>query len=66
MELWAKEHHCRECKRLLLPGEMIRDHIIPMSEGGTDEESNIQPLCKKCNNKKTQAESIRARKAQSW
>lgn len=28
------------------------DHIVPVSKGGTSEESNLQPLCRKCNRKK--------------
>ncbi|MDL1909716.1 HNH endonuclease [Chloroflexi bacterium CFX6] len=31
----------------------IRDHIIPLSRGGTDDKSNEQPLCIRCHNYKT-------------
>jgi hypothetical protein len=32
--------------------KLVRDHIVPVSRGGTNEWSNIQPLCEDCNCRK--------------
>jgi len=38
-------------------GQLIRatqaDHVIPKSQGGTDDESNLDPKCDHCHDKKT-------------
>lgn len=39
----------------------ICDHIVPLEEGGTDDDHNLQTLCKKCSDEKTQLESQRGR-----
>jgi 5-methylcytosine-specific restriction protein A len=39
----------------------IRDHIIPLAEGGLDLESNTQPLCQACSDAKTQREADRGK-----
>jgi len=37
----------------------IRDHIVPLAEGGTEDESNEQALCLDCSDLKTVTESQR-------
>jgi 5-methylcytosine-specific restriction protein A len=39
-----------------------RDHVIPLAEGGVDDESNEQALCAPCHETKSAAESKRGRR----
>ena len=39
-----------------------RDHIIPLAEGGVDDESNEQGLCDACHESKSLAEAQRGRR----
>jgi 5-methylcytosine-specific restriction protein A len=59
-ELFTSEPLCRICRqqgRTTLA--TIRDHIIPLAEGGADEAANCQPICLSCSDAKTREEAKR-------
>lgn len=58
--LFARDPLCAMCKaagRVTLA--TVRDHVVPLQEGGADEESNTQGLCAACHDQKSLAERQR-------
>lgn len=54
---------CAECKRNgRTTAATQRDHIVPLFEGGRDDEGNTQGLCHDCHEAKSLAEALRARR----
>jgi hypothetical protein len=44
--------YCRSAQKYFL-GVMEIDHIIPLADGGTDDETNLCPACRLCNGYKS-------------
>lgn len=58
--LFQEHPHCQEClKHGRRTVATIRDHVIPLAEGGADDETNEAAVCIDCHQIKTQAESAR-------
>lgn len=49
---------CAKCGRLWMSNRDHIDHIVPREQGGSNDESNLQPLCNEpCHAEKTAAEA---------
>lgn len=53
-----QKHKCVNCKCKLTEENRHKDHIMPLALGGTNDISNIQWLCDKCNMSKHAKEPI--------
>ena len=51
--LFARDAHmCMYCGSQFSARGLSRDHILPLSQGGTDSWKNVVSACKRCNNRK--------------
>jgi 5-methylcytosine-specific restriction endonuclease McrA len=59
----AYNYRCAKCGKAWVSSRDHIDHIIPREQGGSNDESNLQPLCDEpCHAEKTAAEArVRAR-----
>ena len=55
-----KDPLCQVCKAIgiVTPATEV-DHIIPISQGGTNDDNNLQSICNACHRNKTKAENRR-------
>ena len=61
-ELFARSPLCVLCTAEdRISAATIRDHIVPLAEGGEDTDANTQGLCQRCSDAKTASESQRSR-----
>ena len=62
-QLLRSQPLCAECERqgrVTLATE--RDHIVPLAEGGTEDDNNVQGLCPPCHEAKSLGERLRAQR----
>jgi 5-methylcytosine-specific restriction protein A len=60
--LFQREPLCEPCKLLgRVTIATIRDHLVPLAEGGADDETNEQAICEPCHEAKSLAEAVRGR-----
>jgi 5-methylcytosine-specific restriction endonuclease McrA len=43
------KYQCQSCGKTNLETKLHIDHIIPLARGGSNDISNLQTLCSKCN-----------------
>jgi 5-methylcytosine-specific restriction protein A len=45
---------CRDCKaKMIITAATVPDHIFPLTQGGSDDDSNIRCLCADCHKART-------------
>lgn len=57
-ELFKREPHCRACAKAgRTTDAAVRSHIVELCDGGTEDATNIEPLCLPCSEAKGRGKS---------
>lgn len=49
LKLREQNYHCFYCRKILTDGNATYDHIVPISENGSEDYGNFVVACQKCN-----------------
>jgi 5-methylcytosine-specific restriction protein A len=60
-QVLREEEYCQGCGRWRDDRDHV-DHIVPLSQGGTNDRENLQRLCLSCHSRKTMGENRSARR----
>lgn len=62
-DLFRRKPLCERCEaKGIVTRATIRDHRIPLAEGGADDTTNEQAICEPCHTEKSLAEALRGRR----
>jgi len=50
--LRAYGNQCKYCNDILLVSNMVCDHMVPLSSGGSSTVKNLEMICRRCNTRK--------------
>jgi 5-methylcytosine-specific restriction endonuclease McrA len=59
-------HACNYCNSRLLVSNMVCDHIMPLSLGGSSTPKNLQMICMRCNTRKGPLTNRNFKKLLKW
>lgn len=53
----AHGYRCAGCNAVWVPSRDQIDHVVGLEQGGSNEDPNLQPLCKPCHDRKSAREA---------
>ncbi|WP_080972921.1 HNH endonuclease [Corynebacterium sp. 805_CJEI] len=61
-----RDHHtCQHCGTPAPPTHLEIDHITPITQGGDNNNENLQTLCRPCHDRKTRLEARAGKRRQT-
>lgn len=57
---------CKYCSSILGVGNMVCDHVVPLSCGGPSTLANVEMICRRCNTRKGPLTAIQYQEVVEW